>query len=91
MSNHKAEALRIIHDANHEVLAGRVTVAEVHAAQAAAQVHATLALVEQQRIANLIAYSNVLEENQRDGFELTDDGKAFMDRLEAQIREGLGL
>lgn len=58
---------------------------------ALAQVNATLALAEQQRIANLIAYSNVLEENQRDGYELTDDGKSFMDRLEAQIRKGLGL
>ena len=84
MSDHKAEALRIIHDANHEVLAGRMTVAEVHAAQAAAQVHATLYLAEQQKrtademhLANLIAYVAMPTERGEtpsDAWPLIDEG-----------------
>ena len=89
MIDHKAEAERLA-DLSGATIAG-MTVAEVHVSQAAAQVHATLYAAERQHVANLIAYSNVLEENQRDGFELTDDGRTFMDRLEVQIREGLGL
>lgn len=44
----------------------------------AAQVHATLALVEQQRIANLIATGS-------------NPASAFGPRIYAEIREGLGL
>lgn len=52
-----------------------------------AQVHATLALVEQQRIANLIAFYNVSPD---DAGVLITAGVSFAEVLR-QIREGLGL
>ncbi|WP_336633576.1 MULTISPECIES: hypothetical protein [unclassified Microbacterium] len=64
---------------------------------ARAQVHATLALVEQQRTANLIAVATWNANALRTGG--SRDGKpadrevenARVDRLFAEIREGLGL
>lgn len=61
----------------------------------AAQVHATLALVEQQRIANLIAYwqlhtPRTIEENGCiEVSELYIDGSG--PSVDTQVREGLGL
>lgn len=53
----------------------------------AAQVHATLALVEQQRIANLIAMFSLSEEDASDAADLGFDYLAAA----KEIREGLGL
>ena len=55
------------------------TPAEASVAFAAAQVHATLALVEQQRIANLIAYGQI-DFKKSDAWEVWEE-----------IGEGLGL
>lgn len=54
-----------------------------------AQVHATLALVEQQRIANLLTAFNTYERWPSRG-----EGQSFnsvSERLGAELREGLGL
>ena len=85
--DHAAEARRLISDETLEVtLEGEES--EVYAA---AQVHATLALVaatekvaEQARIANLIALG---------GKYVWDDGdrNTYIDLLHPQIKEGLGL
>jgi hypothetical protein len=58
---------------------------------AQAQVHATLALVEQQRVANLIALDRTLEQ-----YTVPADDETGMDsysstRLRTDIREALGL
>lgn len=53
--DHKAEALRLVLFGEQDRI-GDLSVAEMHACAALSQVHATLALVEQQRIANLIAF-----------------------------------
>ena len=66
---------------------------------AAAHVHATLALVEQQRIANLIAYVHVLEIQFAEGvknpsefdWQTRADSQARHGLALADIREGLGL
>lgn len=59
-----------------------------HAATLAeAQVHATLALIEQQRIANLIAMFSLSEEDASDAADLGFDYLAAA----KDIREGLGL
>lgn len=89
MSDHKRDAegmLQYSSDMNPEATPERA----MHAV-ALAQVHATLALVEQQHLANLIAYSESIAENQRDGHVLTVKGAAEVDAIEAQIREGLAL
>jgi len=50
---------------------------------AVAQVHATLALVEQQRIANLIAYYGAVDEEW--------NGAKWDEKVLVPIRKGLGL
>lgn len=55
-----------------------------------AQVHATLALVEQQRIANLIALNGMASElGYATGAELGDEVAGLL--ADAEIRKGLGL
>ena len=82
--DHAAEALRALEGAGD----GRNFATD---ASAAAQVHATLALVEQQRIANLIALWSMPNES-KPGFihaaGLTGDQDVQAARM---IREGLGL
>jgi len=57
---------------------------------ALALVHATLAVAEQQHIANLTARWAALTDL-RPGEQLTPDGRAEVDRLNDMICEGLGL
>ena len=104
MIDHKAEAERLA-DLSGATIAG-MTVAEVHVSQAAAQVHATLYLAEQQKntagelhTANLIAYAQLLESQYRESVrhptEYDQATKAASIKRHAetlrQIREGLGL
>lgn len=64
------------------------TVAEL---TAIGQVHATLALMEQQRIANLIAFHALAVTQNHQGHLLDKDGWAQVDGVRDQIQEGLGL
>lgn len=76
--NHAARAV-IERDALNDVLSDEgITDASIVATAILVQVHATLALAEQQRIANLIAYVN----KWTDG-ELLD--------VDAEIRKALGI
>ncbi|HEY9310262.1 MAG TPA: hypothetical protein VIP82_20860 [Microbacterium sp.] len=54
-----------------------------------AQAHATLALVEQHRIANLIAF--VAHASAAVGDEATPEAIAYLSAITSQIREALGL
>lgn len=87
--DHVAEAIRLGQRA--EQTGG---IEEVNALHIAAQVHATLALVEQQRIANLLAYI-AQQPRVLDACELPNEVvEQYVDLLnatEATIREGLGL
>lgn len=57
-----------------------------------AQVHATLALVEQQRIANLIAYATHRNDHQiAIGNHYPDALRELLSDVDFGIREGLGL
>jgi hypothetical protein len=88
--DHAAEAVSDIRYAD-EVLADGGDSEVAKAVAAVAQVHATLALVEQQRIANLMA---VLANAARMVAEKTgsaDQFRGLFDRLDPIIREGLGL
>jgi len=83
--DHKAEAFALV---NVDPMRGYAAVA-----YAQAQVHATLYLAEQQRIANIIALSQYrvnpagLPNFRHLVWDFDDDGE----RLSAEIREGLGL
>lgn len=82
--DHEAETLRLADLSQHPDI-GDPAVGALHIG--AAQVHATLALAEQQRIANLIAIY-VTEGAAESGFI----GKGFdFGYMADQIREGLGL
>ncbi|GAA5198601.1 hypothetical protein [Microbacterium jejuense] len=71
----------------------------VHASLREAQVHATLALVEQQRIANLIAYVALLEQQFAEAaqhptefdWETREDSEKRHTEALVLIREGLNL
>lgn len=80
-TDHAAEARRVLGNFPHEDLMSNTD------ALAWAQVHATLALVEQQRIANLVAIYGATAEVE-DGYKSVgvDYG-----HLSAEIREALGL
>ncbi|MBL3699266.1 hypothetical protein [Leucobacter luti] len=72
--------------------------AEAHLSQAEAQVHATLALVEQQRIANLIALAQPVQlpgggEARYDIYEVEygNVGDVMSCALRPEVREALGL
>ena len=56
-----------------------------------AQAHATLALVEQQRIANLIALKDSINTFQREGYALDTETQGWLDKATEQAIEGLGL
>lgn len=63
-----------------------------NAAATVALVHATLALVEQQRIANLIALRNVMaSRNKVNTRELHPQDQADLQALIPIVRDGLGL
>jgi len=64
---------------------------EVMPLLAEAQAHATLAVAEQQRIANLIAYVVKLSSHTTDISNMHPDDVAAFQSMSAQIREGLGL
>lgn len=95
--DHAAEARKAIESAYPIALPYDSAEAQYHGALMEAQVHATLALVEQQRIANLIAVATWNANTLRTGG--SRDGKpadrevenARVDRLFSEIREGLGL
>lgn len=97
--DHVAEARRLAAIAEQsygqiELRNGDMSVAQQVEAQTpavTAQVHATLALVDQQRTANLLAFSALAVMQDRDGSPLNDEGRAFLLRAAVQIREGLGL
>ena len=74
--NHAAEALDRLNDVGELIGIDEFAYADIHAK--AAQVHATLALVEQQRIANRIAYVK----------KWTDGERLDVD---AEIRKALGI
>lgn len=82
--NHAAEALRSLQGAGD----GRNFATD---ASAAAQVHATLALVEQQRIANLIALFQMEGGPYKVTNEFSVDGVKVNALLVKEIREGLGV
>ena len=80
--DHRAEALEHVEDA--------VTVNGLYLMQKAiglAQVHATLAVAEQARIANLIALYRLSEE---DAMDFARQGVSFP-QVSLAIREGLGI
>lgn len=99
--NHTQEALSLVRRSSYTSGNGSQNLASLDAQHA--QVHATLALVEQQRIANLIALSNseradyltepITEEEQQ---EIVEDYGGFshlvpVTRLRADIARALGL
>ena len=85
MTNHKTEAM------NYLIASTIDTHGDDDRKVAIAQVHATIYLAEQQRIANLISFGEAIAENQRDGYALNEAGRARLDLVEAQIQKGLGL
>jgi len=85
--DHGAEALRHIRWAHEQQESEGDLGTVVRDDALIAQAHATLALVEQQRIANQIAYLHIAE-GVRGGRAPFDAGIA---RLDVEIREGLGL
>ena len=98
--DHVAEAVRL-HDLTHDYELKNATSPTTERAQivigavsngyAAAQVHATLALVEQQRIANLIPLGKVSERQWVEPDMETREPGYYTELLRADIREGLGL
>lgn len=95
--DHAARAL-VEYDAALEVMESEgITDGTVVASAVLAQVHATLALVEQQRIANLIALTRLSDDDMRIGAEdalfepdpTLGHGKPW--RVRPGIREALGL
>ena len=91
MTDHKAQALKNIDEGYIEVAEDN----EVAISLALAQVHATLYLAEQQRIANLIAFValNPLTKLEEVGAWSVDGEEEAVERNTARhaIREGLGL
>lgn len=84
--DHAAEARRVLDNIPHESLLGNST------ALAWGQVHATLALVEQQRIANMQTERAALRARADGRSDLAAGGmEAQAAILDLQIREGLGL
>lgn len=83
--NHAKAAVEMLMDAQKES-----DLQTIEVICAGAQVHATLALVEHQRIANLIAY---LDQAQTlpPGERLSPSEQADMALIAATAREGLGL
>lgn len=81
-TGHKAEAERLV---DFEQAVSQETADKARAASSAAQVHATLYLAEQQRIANLIALgeTNVIDPG--------DDSLYPVTKMRDDIRKGLGL
>ena len=69
--------------ADHDALNALVT-AQIATAEA------TLALAEQQHIANLIARAQWLE-NLPEGWEIAESGLAELDQITTRVRKGLGL
>ena len=85
--DHKQEA---VHMLDHSNRYGTPIEAQVHATLYAAE--QTAALVEQQRIANLIAYTESLATAERDGYVLPPrEARGDVDVARDLIREGLGL
>lgn len=87
-TDHIAEARNWLDGAE----SARTSLAETTAFAATAQVHATLALVEQQRIANLIALSQgTFPNGQRYTDHIHRPIDDFAVAMNDDIREGLGL
>ena len=83
--DHAAEALRYLPATGDGMNTGRIAVA---------QVHATLALVEQQRIANLVALGQfriVPEDWPRHRMMLYEPVRMSSDSARAEVLEALGL
>lgn len=89
--DHAAEAVSDIKYAD-EVLADGGDSEVAMAIASVAQVHATLALVEQQRIANLIALSQATHaDGSRICHPITEPTGEYAAALRDDIRKGLGL
>lgn len=87
--NHKAEAERLLDEAKNNQTGSIVE----NSRQMQALVHATLAVAEQQRIANLIAlgsYQHADGSRPFQSFVAVPSGMYSM-ALDADIRDGLGL
>jgi len=86
MTDHKSRAIELDEEAR---TSGDVDDASVHLR--AAQVHATLYLAEQQRIANLIAYYALAFSQEANGTVPSQHTLKRLDVASNQIIEGLGL
>jgi hypothetical protein len=91
-AHYEKEALRTIGAANDLPLEyASAKMAEASAAAYLAQVHATLALVEQQRLGNLIAFAREAFRPEWAGYTISEQDGARGHAALAQAREGLGL
>lgn len=86
--DHAAEAMKCVEYANSPQ-PGSPEVAANFMAQAA--VHATLALVEQQRVANLIAVMAMARQGVGAGEHSKDEYVRLHQKINPQVVEGLGL
>jgi hypothetical protein len=82
MTDHKKEAIESLDGLGY-------TGDEAYVGQA--QVHATLYLAEQQRIANLIAWKENINAFQRADYVLDTETVGYLNKATDQIIEGLGL
>jgi len=85
MSYHKNKAEEILStDENFPIAVAAARIAQ-------SQVHATLYLAEQQRIANLIAWKENINAFQRADYALDTETVGYLNKATDQIIEGLGL
>lgn len=90
--NHAAEALSYIQEAHDMTPTGYRKEAGTQYALQEAQVHATLALVEQQRISNLIALFTASQDAENVGGAIADFANEIWDHMaDEPIRAALGL
>jgi len=90
VTEHEHDAKRVMGLAHDNQNQGNWETAQIQIQRAL--VHATLALVEQQRIANLIAFRNMLTPaNKIDVSQLHKQDLADFHALVPIVREGLGL
>ncbi|MDF2507276.1 MAG: hypothetical protein K0Q52_1135 [Microbacterium sp.] len=89
--DHAAEARRNIEGLHDYQSEAGMTEASMLTVAIEAQAHATLALVEQQRIANLIALDMTLEQYTVPADDEVGEEAYVSTRLRSDIRGGLGL
>jgi hypothetical protein len=91
MTDHKAEAEGLAERGSKSPHDGSYEFANDTETLLAAQVHATLYLAEQQRIANLIAWKENINAFQRADYVLDTETVGYLNKATDQIIEGLGL